>query len=791
MRLPIVHNILALLLLLPCLLFAQQQGANTQQQQRLPIIAGVTVEGNMFVDEATIISISGLRTGDELNPRSDAIPQAIKNLWQRKQFSDVRIVADKITSLGVFLKIVVKENPRFSSLEVIGNDKISYETIKKEAGKLRGDIISYGDVFDIVSQVRKLYEKEGLLFAKITADTIPTDTSGYIRVRLTVEEGEEYRVHSITVNGNKEVESSDLVGAFEDTKTKHWWEIWKSAKFDKGKFYKDDIPRLVRYYKGHGYLDADTVSVSYSLDKEKGGVDITINVTEGQKYYVRDVRFEGSTVYTDDILVKRLDIEKGKAVNEERIDKNLNGNEDQTDVRSLYLDNGYLQSSVVYDLKRVAKDSVDVNVQIFERDRFTIRRVDIAGNSKTQDRVVRRELYTRPGDFFNRAAIIRSIKGLGVLNYFNPEKLRPDVRPVSGSPNQVDLIYNVEERSTDVLNASLGYAGSFGLTFSAGFTFNNFDVSDPLRGGAGQIFNFQWDYGQGSRLQTFRFSLTEPWLWGKPTSVGFNIFDTRYFMGIDGRQTGASISLGRRFRFPDDYFRGDWSFSWQRVSETYGTGTPDRVFTDLSISQTFSRTSFDNLIFPSTGSRFRWNMTWGVGAVVKGTADYLKNEAQLEFVNPLLQVDGFNRLVMYLNSEFGYVTNLLSTASIIPQYQLYAMGGNGLGGLNVIPLRGYEDRSIGLSGNANRLIFRQTAELRFALSLNPMPIYLSAFAEAGNAWGSFREADMFSLNRSAGVGMRILLNPIGLIGFDYGYGFDTDSITKATSGWKFHFQFGR
>ncbi|MBL7974342.1 MAG: outer membrane protein assembly factor BamA [Candidatus Kapabacteria bacterium] len=789
MQLRIANSIIIVLLFCVSLAYSQIS-TNPQSTNRPLIIAGVTVEGNRIVDESTIIVISGIRVGDELNPRSDFIQQAIKNIWQRKQFSDIQILVDKITSLGVFLRIVVKENPRFSYLQVEGNDKIGYEKLKTEIGKIRGDIIAFSDTYDIKNTLKKLYEKEGLLFAKIKVDTVTTDTAGYVKLLVTIKEGDEYKVRTVSFTGNKLVDATDLTGAMEDNKPKPWWKIWKTSKFDKNTLHTTDVPAILKYYKSNGFLDADTTKVTYTIDTTANAVDILIDVIEGNKYYLRNITFDGSTIYPNEFLVRHLDVEKGKAVDEIRIEKNLMGNEEQSDIRSLYLDNGYLQANISYDLRKVAKDSVDLVAQIFERDRFTIRRVDIVGNSKTQDRVVRRELYTRPGDFFNRAAIIRSIKGLGVANYFNPEKLRPDVKPVG--QNTVDLVYQVEERSTDVLNASVGYAGTYGLTGSVGVTFNNFDISDPLRGGAGQVFSFQYDFGAANSLQTFSLSFSEPWLFGKPTSVGFNVFDTRYFLGINGRRTGLQTNLGRRLRFPDDYFRADWSFLGQHTIQYSNTAAGDSSFYEFALTQTISRTSFDNLIFPSSGSRFRWQSSASLGFLGIGQADYWKNELQFEFVNPLLEVEGFNRLVMYLNTELGYVARLTTDNShVLPSLQLYAMGGNGLAGINVIPLRGYPDRVLGGYGNTNRLIFKQTAELRFALSMNPMPIYLSAWAEAGNAWTNFREADIFSLKRSAGIGMRILLNPIGLLGFDYGYGFDTDPSTKLTSGWQFHFQFGR
>ncbi len=759
--------------------------------QDAPRIAGVTVEGNRFVDEATILAIAQLRVGERLDSRSDILQQAIRNLWQRRQFSDVRIIVDKITSLGVFLKIIVHEVPRFNAVEIHGNKEISLEKIKEAVGKATGELLPYHEVALIRQRVLKLYEKEGLLFADVNVDTATAKVPGYVDVIVTINEGEQYTVGSVTFDGAVAVSQDELLSALEENKPKKWWQFWRSATFDRKKFFDTDIPAIIGFYRSRGFIDADTLSTSFALDRQEKKVNITVKIQEGRQYYLRSVSFDGNTVFPTELLMRRLDHEKGIAVDLDRIEKNINGNEDQTDIRSLYLDHGYLEATILYELQRSGSDSVDLSVHIYERNRYTIRRVEIVGNTKTQDRVIRRELFTRPGDYFNRAAIIRSVKGLGVLNFFNPEKLRPDVRRVPGYTNQVDLVYQVEERSTDVLNASVGYAGQFGLTGSIGVAFNNFDLERPLFGGAGQVFSFQWDFGQGNRFQTFSVSFAEPWLFGQPTSVGFNVYDTRYFWNIEGRRTGGTLNLGRRFRFPDDFFRGDWSITYQRQIEYTQTLEPTRTFDEVSILQTISRISFDNLIFPSNGSRFRWTLQASLGALGIGSSDFLKNEVQIEFVNPLLQIEGFDRLVMYLNTEFGNVSRLSNRpGGIIPLIQYYAMGGNGIAGINVIPLRGYSDRSVGVPGNNNLSYFRQTAELRFALSLNPMPIYMLAFAEAGNAWPNLGDADLFTLKRSAGIGMRILLNPIGLIGFDYGYGFDTDNITGTRGGWNFHIQFG-
>lgn len=764
----------------------------TPPQQTWPIIAGITVEGlSAGEDMQTVIAYSGLRVGMEARP--DELVSAVRNLWNRRNFRDVRIDKERETALGVFLIIRVTPMPRLRRVIIVGNDDISTSELEKEIARTRGDLISPYDEYLTKQKVKKLYETEGKLFAKVTTTMTSADSANYYDMTVTIDEGVEYHVKSIEFTGNSLYSDDDFAGAFEDTKTKHWWQLWKSSKFDAAKYEADKVA-LRKWFLDKGLLDAVIVDDTVMYNETEETVSIRIDLYEGKPVYVRSVRFEGNTVYTEEQLGRRLHVEPGEVYNQSLVMGNLTLNQDQSDAASLYSDNGYLQARLVPDLVRVGTDSVDIVVRVIEGNRYTVRRVEIVGNSKTRDRVIRRELYTRPGDYFNRSAVIRSYRGLGVLNYFNPETIKPDVIPVDNT--RVDLVYNVEERSTDTFNASVGFAGAIGLTGSIGITLNNFDITQPLRGGGGQVLSFQWEIGQASSLQTFQISFTEPWLMGEPTSLGFNVYDTRQNYGISVRQTGAQLNIGRRFRFPDDYFRGDWSVAFDRIESSnaslyYRQG----VNTSLKFSQTISRTSYDNMVFPTSGSRFALSGRITTGFLGIGTTDYFKVGLSYDMVNPLFSINGFPRLVLLLGSEMGYI-NGIKNDTTIPPNELFYMGGNGLGGFSITPLRGYRDNTVGPlnsggTGSGGRVQARLLAELRFSLALNPFPIYLLSFAEAGNVWESLQTADPFGLKRSAGVGLRLLLNPIGLLGFDLGYGFDADPLTGQRSGWHFHFQFGR
>lgn len=767
-----------------------QNNTNATNGQVVYKLMGISVEGNKFADTETILAISGLITGSTITyPYDEKITSAIKAIWERKQFSKVDILVDKVIDNNLFLIIKVEERKRISEIIIENNQEIKSIDILKAINKRKGDLISEYDSYLIKKTIKSLYDKEGLAFAKVDVNLIATDTLEYMKLKIYISEGNTFYVKSIIFDGNSKFSDDELASAFDNTKTKYWYQIWRSSKFDKEKYLKD-LELLKTFFKKNGFIDANIIKDTLIYDDATQNIDIKIELIEGQKVFIRDIKFDGNTVFKSEGLKKRLEFNSGDVYDVERFDQNLKGNQDQTDAASMYNNEGYLSTQLMKEEVRVSDDSIDIIIKVYEGERFKIRRVDIVGNTKTKDKVIRRELFTRPGDYFDRGAIINSIKALGMMNYFNPEALQPSITPVPGDNTAVDIVYKVEERSTDTFNASLGFAGSFGLTGSVGFTFNNFSLTEPLQGGGGQIFNFNWEFGQLSRFQSFSIGLTEPWLNDEPTTLGFNVYDTKFNLPTYKlRRTGASANIGRRFKWPDDYFRGDWSFRFQY--NDVGDNVANTMFrngTEFAISQTFSRTNTNNMFFPSTGSRFILASTLAAGGLGIGTIDYFKNELTLDFYNSMLRVADSDKLVLYLGTKMGYVEGLKSDSSFNP-IELYRMGGNGLGQFGVTPLRGYVDQSIGRNGG--KLMSRYMAELRLAVSLNPMPIYVYAFAEAGNVWDTFSKYDPFDLKRSAGLGLQMFLNPIGIVGFSYGYGFDAPRGFTEPSGWRFLFHLGQ
>jgi outer membrane protein insertion porin family len=774
---------------------ANAQTQVPQKAQPLKIL-GISVEGNKLTDAGAIVRYSGLKVGGEFTPGGDEIRQAIKVLWQLGIFSDIQILIDNQIADGVYLLIRVQEYPRLNDIVLKGNDELSDKDIKDQINLVKGQTVNRQDLSTIVYNIKKKYEDKGYLLAKIDPELEPVaDTAGSpANLVLNIDEGKEVKVESITFSGNKDFDGGDLRGAMDDTKEKVWWMFWRSAKFDPKK-YDDDKQKILDFYRKNGYIDASIVSDSIWYSPDKEDMFIHINVDEGKKYYIRHITWEGNTRYSSAILEERLGLKEGDVYDKQKFDENLRGNKDQTDVASLYLDTGYLTFSAEPDEIRVLPDSIDLKIKIYERNQFRIGQVIIHGNTKTQDKVIRRELFTRPGDYFSRALIIRSVRQLSQINYFDPDKIKPDYYIVNDST--VNVTYDVTEKSSDTFNASVGYSQAFGFTGSLGLSFNNFDLAHPLQGGAGQSLSFTWQFGVSTYYRTFQLGFNEPWFMDTPTSLGVSLFDTRQVYGVDLRMTGASASVGRRFDWPDAYFRGDWIISGQKVAvangEAYGYLNGD--YSEFTVTQVISRNSTDNPIFPTIGSNVSLTDEIAGSPVLPGQINFHKHVFSADWYTSLF---GTNKIVLYSGTLFG-VVGAITDHPIVQINDLFFMGGTGLGYISTTPLRGYDDRVVGpkspdtptgnpLGGN---VLFKQTFEMRFSVLTDPIPLYLLLFAEGGNVYPDFRHTDIFQLARSAGFGARVMINPIGMVGFDYGYGFDSVAPNYPVSGWHFDFQFGR
>ena len=804
----------------------------SQQQRSTYKILGVSVEGNKSSDANTIVVSSGLKVGDEIQVPGDKTINAIRNLWALNIFSDVQIVIDKQLADGVFLLIKVEEYPRIEKVVIEGNDEISTDDIEKKITFLRGSILKPQEVTKLIQRVNKLYEEDGYFnttfntkyYTYFSADTTEdnilvrwrnasdladeyemeysiddnksSNLIGKIKdrrlLKIEVKEGNTIKVRGISFEGNDAFDDGDLRGAMDETSIARWWKFWSSGKFDPEK-YKEDKNLILKFYQKNGYRDAEILSDTLIYSNDKKDINIVMNVYEGPQYKIRNITWDGNTVYPAYVLSERLEFMRGDVYDLEKFEQNLHGNEKQSDVSALYLDNGYLMFNLQTKETKVGEDSIDINIRVEERNQFKVDKVDIYGNDKTKEKVIRRELYTVPGDYFNRALLFRSVQNLANLQYFNTEKLygADGITTKLSSDSTVNVGFNVEEKSSDYLNASVGYSGSYGFSGSVGVTLSNFSMAEPFRLGGGQILSFSWQFGVGNYYRTFTLGFTEPWLYDTPTSVGAEVFDTRQQYYYDLRQSGATIRVGRKLKWPDDFFyvQGRVRYQYNNVIEGlnyYKEGKTNQV----SLGALITRKNIDNPTFPSTGSSLALDAELS-GGPLPGDVDYLKIGFTAEWYRRLFNT---NRLTFYTIANMGYIDEIVPGTNIQP-FEFFYMGGNGLI-IATTSLRGYDDRTVGprnAAGNiiGGRVMAKVGTELRFALTLEPIPLFLIAFAEAGNVFENFQKTDIFDLRRSVGFGARVIINPIGLIGFDLGYGFDRKLTDGKDPSWLFHFQFGK
>ena len=758
--------------------------AYTQAQVQKIKINTIAIEGNKTADASMIRLNSGLVAGREIT--GEDLQKAVKNLWALNIFSDIQIYVTNQSINGVDLLIKVKEFPRLNELIIEGNDELSEDEIKKELDVYRGMRVSPHKIARMKKNLLKKYHEEGFLLASIEFDTLSLGKNR-VNLALKINEGSEVQIQKITFHGNKNFDNDDLKDAMEETKEDRWW---RSADFDPKK-YKEDLDKVVQFYKENGFRDAEVLRDSIYYSEDKTGLYIDIWVYEGNKYYFGDITFEGNVIFTDEELLSNLDIERGDIYDQKKYDEGIRDR-----LQKMYYNQGYLFAQIQPREIPVANDTLDVHFIVREGNVVRIKEIIIRGNDKTNEKVIRREFKIHPGDIFNSAKLERSIRDVTILNYF--AYANPDVRIIDNDNRHVNLILDVQEKSTDMANMSAGYSQRDGLIGSIGLTFNNFSITRPFSGGDGQRLVFDWQFGRIYR--SISLSFTEPWLFNTPTLAGFSIFDTRSGGGFypwNRHDTGGTLRLGRRLYWPDNYFRGDWIFRYAVTSITnirdpelfagyayYGEGGKTK---QISLTQILSRDSRNNPEFPSQGSVFSLS-TQLSGGPFGGDQHFFKTNLLAEWFIPL----PFGLVIHSLN-KYGFIYQLRSNSFILYGEYFY-MGGSGLGFAE--GLRGYEDGQVGPitssgSPKGGKTMVKNSLELRFPIAPNPT-IFGLLFAEAGNVWSELSQTNPFELRRSVGAGVRLFMPMIGIIGIDFGYGFDyIDLYGRRKGQWKVHFQFGR
>ena len=747
------------------------------QQVNIGRILQLNVRGNKASDASVIKLSSGLREGEEFD--YDKVQKAIKNLWAHGLFADVRIVQDQRTPDGLIVAIEVKEYPRLEKVLIRGNKKIKKDDIEKEIGFFKYQVVSATQITKARKKLLGLYAEKGYTLAEVKTDTLTTEFPNRVNLVLDIDEGQKVQIKEIRFFGNAVFEDKKLRKQMKETKEDRWW---RGADFDKEK-YVEDKDKVLEFYRNNGYRDAEILKDSLYYDDQKKDMFIDLWVAEGHCYYVGEITWEGNTLLTGDQLENLLELNEGDAFSQEKYIKSIYEN-----IHGAYYDQGYIRSQVNPLEKLRGQDTLDVHFVIMEGKPVRIRKILISGNTRTKDKVIRREMRIRPGDLFSKDLLVRSARDLMMLNYF--ANVVPDVLANTGDEEVIDLTIDVEEKSTDTANLSGGWSELDKLIGSVGLAMNNLF-------GNGQRLSLDWNFGRFYR--SFNIGFTEPWFMNTPTLIGASIYDTRrsaYWIGYSQKSRGLSLRFGRRFAWPDNYFRGDWIYRVDQTelgdfSEYIAERNPNNIvneewpLTSSGVTQIISRNSLDQPEFPTQGSQVSLTSELA-GGIFGGNVGYHKHIFSAEYFIPTIS----NKLVLLSRAQAGYM-GLLASNDKIPYLEYFFMGGSGLS--RSTPLRGYDDPLAGggVYDWGGRTMLKTTLELRFPIIPNPT-MYGLVFAEAGNTWRDFKSTDPFNLKRSVGIGARIFMPMVGMIGFDYAYGFDhVDDQGLAVGKWKPHFVFGR
>ncbi|MFQ6610172.1 MAG: outer membrane protein assembly factor BamA, partial [Fidelibacterota bacterium] len=702
-------------------------------------------------------------------------------------------------------------------LIIDGNKKLSKTSLEESVKLNKGQLISEQDIFDAVKNLKAEYKKNHYHNAEINTELVDGTLPHSKKLNISIRENKKNKIIKISIEGNAAFSDHKIISKLKKSKPRKWYFPWRGG-FDQTE-YDEDLESLTAYYHQKGYRDFHIVEENVSLTENKKGLEISLVVYEGPKYYLRNITWEGNYVHSTKELSEHLGFVKGDVYNEEKF--NIAVSES---VSPLYLDQGYFHFMIDPKFTPIGGDSLDVHFTIVENQIVKIRKIDITGNDKTHENVIRRELRMYPGDIFNRKKLVDSYRDIIMLEYF--ENVTPDVAPVG--EDQIDILLDVVEKSADRANFSMGYNGTYGLTGGGGVEFRNFR-------GRGQTLSLNYQRGIGSNTstnqysslsnysstnvadyQSFSLSYVDPWVLDTPNLVGISYYlqergqGQGTYLPFDVRSSGGSVRWGRRFKWPDFFFRGSWMFrttknkyfanSESDLLDYFSSGI-DHLIKDegdaftfstsgVSFLQTITRDSRNHPEFPSFGSVFTWSSTYS-GGILGGDEDYHKHELDFDFYSPL-----YKKLVTRHNLNMGVLKPLPaseSERSVIPPSAKFFMGGSGIPYGEM--LRGYDDNSVGpmgvyspLGGN---IILKYTLELRLPLSENPT-VYTLMFGEVGNVWNNFNNVDPFQLKRSAGIGIRMFMPMLGMIGFDMGYGFDDTIIDgdNRPQGWNYHILFG-
>jgi outer membrane protein insertion porin family len=800
------------------------------------ILGGISVTGLKKFSEETVRVFTGLRYGQTIKLPGDKLTSAIKKLYESKQFSDVDIYLARLDGETVYLQLDVQELPQLNQVKINGIKRSKAKDLIEEAELKLGKMVTDNLLVTTKNYFTKKYTDKGFLKTKVSLD-IKKDTTdiNIVNMAVFIDKGKKIKIKDINFNGNKALSGKKLRKQMSNTKEKFFGRFWKGSKYIE-EDYQEDLESLLDKYSRLGYRDARILKEAISWNDDNT-IDINIDLEEGKQYRFAEILFVGNKEYTDEQLQQVLRIDKGDVYNGAILKERVNGDGSPTsfDISSEYQNNGYLFSQVNAVETRVENDSITVEVRIREDEKARIKKVTVAGNDKTNDHVLFRELRVKPGDLFSRREIIRSIREIGQLGFFD-QNVTPDVVP-NYQDKTTDINFNVIEKGGSQIELQGGYGGG-SFIGTLGLSFNNFSIKNifkkefykPLPIGDGQTLSLRL---QSSRtFNTYSFSFTEPWFGGKkPKSLSFSIYQSNQFQlnpqtfDVDRDRklgiTGASIGLGQRLKWPDDFFQLSQTISYQSFQlKNYGFRVGENVLNNgtlnnLSYNLNISRSSAGpSLIFPTYGSEFSFgvkatlpyslftnkNYDEPANLTAEQQNDFLADKFQwLEYYK--LNVKGkwytsfTDKLVLMTNAEMGFL-GFYNDDLGQPPFERYFVGGDGiavfqLDGREVVGLRGYENNR--LSSISGGTIYNKfQLELRYSITDAPSAsIYTLGFLEAGNSYDNFSKFNPFDLKRSAGLGVRIFMPAFGLLGIDFAHGFDPLPGQIEKSGWQTHFIIGR
>jgi len=871
----------------------------TQAQDRIPfdqglsyILAQVKVSGKVTYNEQTITTFAGLEKGQRITVPGEEISNAVKKLGKLGLFSDIDFYTNKIAGDSIYLDLVINELPKLSEVKFNGIKKSKIEGLIKDNGLTKGKIVNENLITTTKNYIENKYKKDGFYNTKVNINVLADSTNAnQVKMLVNIDKGDKVKVKSIVVEGNQKISDAKVLKAMKNTKKQNPFHVFKASKYIKEK-YKEDLDNIVKKYKEKGYRDARVVSDTVIYDKNSNKIAIQLKIEEGNKYYFGNLKFLGNTIYSDRGLSSVLGIKKGDVYNGVLLEKRIQDKSkpDAEDLTNLYQNNGYLFSSINAVETRTANDSIDFEIRILEGPLAYFNKITVVGNDKTNDAVIYREIRTKPGQKYSKDDVVRSVRELGALGFFDPEALEPKFKNVDAAAGTVDIEYNVVEKGSSQIELQGGYGGG-GFIGTLGLSFNNFSARNifkkeaykPLPMGDGQKVSLRL---QGSSFfQTYSLSFSEPWFGGKkPVSFNTSLSYSKQYLNnfqsssVDKSRSfniiSLSVGLAKRLSVPDDSFVLSQAVSFQYYDLnnyntglfTFGNGSSRNLAYTIGLSRNNKGV---NPIFPNSGSEFSLSgkftppysllngidyatlgdlrenkLTYnskepvtvnppGIGEPLVKDGDYLKetetgsriydrvdnyqdasaDQAKvdqkkfnwLEYYKIKLKADWytkiFGKFVLRSLGEFGFLGNYNKVRGAVP-FERFYIGGDGLqnfalDGRETIQLRGYPNQSLtpidkNGSQNGATIYNKFSFELRYPLTLkSAASIYALTFFEAGAGFDETKKYNPFQLQRSAGFGLRIFMPAFGLLGIDFGHGFDAIERGSQPNGWETHFIIGQ